>query len=87
MEMSRNTMNHYIKTKDMSYTLQYIDRKGRHHTMMRADENISDISNRMKQLCAQKIEAKAYHNGEVVGQVREDLTQRIGFNWYIEDGK
>jgi hypothetical protein len=67
----------------MAYVLQYIDKKGRHHTMMRAE--ITDLKNKMPKLCAQKIEAKLYQNGNIIGLVREDLTQRIGFNWYIEN--
>lgn len=68
----------------MSYVLQYVDKSGRHHTDMRPDDKVSEISSKMKRLCSQKIEAKAFHNSEVVGYVREDLTQRIGFNWTLK---
>lgn len=47
-------------------------------------DNLSDIESKAKKYAKQRKTATITKNGEKIGWVGEDLSQRLGWGWYIQ---
>jgi hypothetical protein len=47
-------------------------------------ESYDEVVKKIKSLFRQRLTGTAYKNGERIGQVYEDNSQRTGMNYYIE---